>query len=70
MPNVFSLHICYHISDRSLDLSGKKKKEASKQIFLLLSYWVIVGKLLNCLNFNKLNNEKKNLTMEALISTE
>ena len=60
MPNVFALHICYHISDQSLDLSGgKKKKEASKQIFLLLSYWVIFGKLLNCLSFNKLNNEKK-----------
>lgn len=59
MPNVFSLHICYHLSDLSLDLSGKKKekkKEASKQIFLPLSYWAIFGKLRNCLSFNKLNN--------------
>lgn len=57
MPNVFSLHICCHISDLSLVRSlFLKRKEISMQIFLPLSYWVILGELLNCLCFNKLNN--------------
>ena len=37
MPNVFTLHICYHISDQSLDLSGGKKKR-SKQADLSASF--------------------------------
>lgn len=48
MPNVFSLHICCHISDLSLVRSlwekkkkKKKKKQESKQICLCLASWMI-----------------------------
>lgn len=61
MPNVFSLHICCHISDLSL-VRCLWKKERSKQIFLSLACWVIWDDLTVWALVN--------LTMDTLISTE
>ena len=55
MPNVFSLHICCHISDLSL-VRALWKKERSKQANLSVSGLLGYLGWLNCLSLSKLNN--------------